>query len=58
MMPVAIMRDMRTHVIRFHFTDPDCLLTAEQAIACGLINDEEREQLEQEAKAFGKETTL
>lgn len=55
MMPIAIMCDLRTRIARYHFTDPDRMLTGEQALACGLINTEELKELEQEAKALGME---
>ena len=53
MMPVAITCDLRTRIVRFQFTNPDCLLTAEQALACSLVDSNELKELEQEAKAFG-----
>lgn len=58
MMPVAINCDLRTRIIRFHFTNPDRFLTAEQALASGLVNRLEFEEIQREAQAFSKETGL
>lgn len=58
MMPIAINCDLRTRTIRFQFTNPDRFLTAEQALASGLVNRLEFEEIQREAKAFSKETGL
>ena len=58
MMPIAINCDLRTRVIRFQFTNPDRFLTAEQALASGLVNHLEFKEMQREAQAFSKETGL
>ncbi|WP_156906399.1 hypothetical protein [Halomonas halocynthiae] len=58
MMPIAINCDLRTRTIRFQFTNPDRFLTAEQALASGLVNHLEFEEMQREAQAFSKETGL
>ncbi|MGP5711274.1 hypothetical protein ACTXPD_04570 [Vreelandella alkaliphila] len=58
MMPIAINCDLRTRTIRFQFTNPDRFLTADQALASGLVNRLEFEEIQREAQAFSKETGL
>lgn len=58
MMPIAINCDLRTRTIRLQFTNPDRFLTAEQALASGLVNRLEFKEMQREAQAFSKETGL
>jgi len=53
MMPIAITCDLRTRLARFQFTNPDRFLTANQALASGLIDRLEFKELEREAQALG-----
>lgn len=55
MMPIAIMRETRTGLTRFHFEQPDRFMTAEEAIAHGLINADEQAQLQRECEKLGWE---
>lgn len=55
MMPAAILRDMRTDQIRFQFDDR--FLTADEAIAHGLIDANEQAQLQREVENLGWEAS-
>lgn len=53
MMPAAIMRETRTGKVKFHFESPDRFLTADEAIAYGLIDTDEQAQLQNEVEKLG-----
>ncbi|MCO7248065.1 hypothetical protein [Halomonas sp. Mc5H-6] len=55
MMPIAITCDLRTRAIRLQFTNPDRFLTAEHALASGLITPLELKELQREVRALGME---
>lgn len=57
MMPAAIMRETRTNKVKFHFENPDRFLTADEAIAHGLIDADEQAQLQREVQQLGWEAS-
>jgi hypothetical protein len=55
MMPIAIYRDFIDERTLFHFEKPHRFLTADEALALGLIDAEELAELQRKTQALGWE---